>query len=264
VALIVVGVPVPAASAASFSHYGLRLSGEYSGQGITKVSCIRSLPDGETETYLAEGSASESTKFRTTTVGKVTFIPRAGPEPEMSLDSKPRVRLDVTRSNIAPDGCAPAPSDSEPPPPSTHCGTDSAKARGFLGIDRGRRGSSALRVDAGLVTLGSGELLDGFSDPFLPKPSSLYPRCLMPNGQQWMTPLTECSTSRTTPTLRKRRLFSGANRIALTQRTEGRGAMTDSRGNPVAGGGAHFRCGDAAASSYTMIVRITLTRISGG
>ncbi|HMJ95291.1 MAG TPA: hypothetical protein VK486_05530 [Thermoleophilaceae bacterium] len=265
-ALVAAGAAMPTASAASFTTYRLGLSGEYSGHGITKVSCIRSLPEGETETYVAQGSASESTKFRTTSLGKVTFIPHAGPEPEMTLDLKPRVRLNVTRSNVAPEGCEPAPADSEPPPPSTRCGTGSAHARGFLGIDRGRRGSTALRVDVGLVTVRTGDLLDRFSDPFLPKPSSAYPSCLMPNGQQWMTPLPECSTTRSAPVLRKRRLFAGAGRITLTQHTEGPGAATDFRGNPVAGGGGHphLRCGDTAASSYTMTVRISLTRIPRG
>lgn len=110
----------------------------------------------------------------------------------MVLDRKARIRIEATRSNTAPDGCAPAAPDSEPPPPATGCGTRALRASGFLAIDRGPRGSSVLRVDTGLLTRGSGEGLGSFSDPFLRTPASLYPRCLMPNGQQWVTGRARC------------------------------------------------------------------------
>lgn len=271
VALVAVGAPVsatgaaPATGSSSSSHYRVALNGQYSGHGITKVSCVRSLPDGESETYITQGSATESTKFRTTTAGRATFISHAGPEPELMVERQPQMSLHDTRSNTGPDGCTPAPSNSEPPPPATGCGSRTARARGFLGVDR-RRGSTALRVDVGLLSFRRREVLGAFSDPFRARVSDIYPRCLMPDGQQWVTSLAECSTTTMRPALRQRRLFSGGSKLVLTQTTEGRGAKTDSSGNPLQGGGSRlrFRCGDAAASSYAMTYRLTLTRVSAG
>jgi hypothetical protein len=252
----------PATGSSSIVHYRVALNGRYSGHGITKVSCVRSLPDGESETYFAQGSASEATKFRTTTAGSATFISHAGPEPELVVDRETQLSLHDTRSNVAPDGCTPAPSNSEPPPPATGCGSRTTRARGFLGVDR-RRGSTALRVDVGLLSFRRRELLGAFSDPFRARASDIYPRCLMPDGQQWVTSLSECSTTTMRPALRQHRLFSGGSKIVLTQTTDGRGAKTDSSGNPVRANGprVRFACGDAAASSYTMTYRLTLTRV---
>jgi hypothetical protein len=170
--------------------------------------------------------------------------------------------LHDTRSNTAPEGCTPAPKDSQPPPPQTGCGERDMRARGFFAVDRGKRGSTALRVDVGLLAFRSRELLTSYSDPFSARFADAYPRCLMPDGQQWVSPLTECSTTALRPSLRKPRLFSGVRKIALTETTEGRGALTDAIGDPVRANGPHvtFRCGDAAASSYTLTFHILLTR----
>lgn len=59
-------------------------------------------------------------------------------------------------------------------------------------------------------------LLGSSSDPFLKTPASQYPRCLMPNGQQWLTPLPECSTIRARPALRAGRPRLPAGRPRAT------------------------------------------------
>jgi hypothetical protein len=256
------------APAVSFrsATYRISIAASYSGQGPTKISCLRDAPqpDGSTvpESYTVNGSASESVSVHTIKAASMdVFIGGGGLGRYFQSGSQKagRVMVNVQRANVAPS--VPCRRDPQGPPVNAPgCGSRSLALHAEPSTNTRGKGLAG-KVTVALF-LDTPKTLQAPDDPFQ-SASDQFPQCLMPDGQHFFLhdpsfPSDNCGTVTATKNPTARRFFSGSKRMVLDKTVSGHGFMTDDRGGFL--GQTRTFCG--TSSTFELKWKLTLIRTS--